>query len=350
MVLLYFEKDGTTKAATIRKPNIIPQVTEVLGKMYKPEVAERYAKKVADFFVTKMIFPENGIYRLNGEGKLCRFNLKEKEWNQNGDEKNKYFINESSDFWKEFDKEFPYLLNSRKELISMVEEQTKNMFEISPDICRSIMVDGNQFYTDKGGSYALKDVFLEYCTEETTQTIISELLMKVFGAKSMPLFVIIDNIPQIALTESSVVTDKNEEAINEFLSKYFSKEDVVKISVKVKNSIFFGADAEYQIVNVAKLDKYDVKRDVKYIVTCIVAGLYVKLTKYRFGRNTMELVENETNKETLKSFKVLKKGRWITFYEAYEQGRKILIRHCNDKYNKIEVDYEPFEELSEEPD
>ena len=61
---------------------------------------------------------------------------------------------------------------------------------------------------------------------------------------------------------------------------------------------------------------------------------------------TMELVENGTNKETLKSFKVLKKDRWITFYEAYEQGRKIFIRRSNG-YNDIEVDYEPFKELSE---
>lgn len=357
MVLLYFEKDGTIKAATIQKPDIIPRVTEVLGTAYKPELAECYAKKVADFFVTKMRFPEDGIYRLNGEGKLCRFNLKKKEWNQNGDETSKYVINESSDFWKEFDKEFPYLLSSRKELVSMVEEQTIKMFEISPDIDCSIRFDGNQFYTDKGIIHAFNAIISEYCTEETTQAMMSEFLQEVFGTKSIPVFVIFDNDSQIILTKSSVVTDKIWGTIKEFLSKHFSKEDVEKIFVNAKNYILFGLDYnKYEIIKV--FDNEYWWHTVTYSIMSKVAGLYVKLSKsseFSNGNDDsmvyMGLIENEENRKTIDSFKFLKEYRETKFYEAYEHGRKIFISlDYHGDSTRMEISYKPFEELNEEPD
>lgn len=322
MILVHFSKNEEIKAASIQKPNVMPRVMEVLSTTYKPDMAERYAKAVADFLVAEMDFPEDGIYRIDNEDELCRFNLDEKKWEENGKKKSKYIIRPTSSFWKKFDKEFQYLVNFRSDIVKVVKSVTEKMFDILPVSCRFINVEANHFYTDKAGSYALEEVFSEYCTDEGTNALTKELLQSVFGTDEYPLFIIIDNVPKIAFTKSNIFTEVNTDAIDEFLNRHFSPEDIENIAFRVKNSVMFGRDYKYQI------DSLTSSGDIFYRL----AGLQLMKEHKIIGEIFQNdyFLNNEQNCKILKN-KPIKKYGGKDFYEVCERDEKLYIELLTDE-------------------
>lgn len=321
MILLTIDKEEGIKAATIQKPDVKARIMEVLSSTYKPETAVRYAEAVANFLINEMSFPEDGIYKLCDE-KLYRFNLKSKSWDDNGNAKEKYVIHPISTFWINFDEKFPYLANFRSQMMMVVKNATEKMFDITPVCCRFITVEENGFYADKDEGYALEQVFSDYCTDEATAAMTSELLQAVFNTNGYPVFIVIDNTPKIALTESAVFTKTDIDLIDGFLKRRFSPEDTVQISVRVRNSVMFGRDFEFQIDSIAS------NGDIFYQFAGVQFWNDHNETYYGGWEEPVHddyLVDTEENKRNLES-KPIRSYSGHEYYELCEGRKKKYVR------------------------
>jgi len=334
MILLQFTSNEGIKAATIQKPDIKPLVIEVLSKTYKPDMAERYAGAVAEFFIETSEFPEDGIYRLDDEGKLHRFNLKKKSWDNNGKAKSEYVISLTSKFWKNFNKNFLYLASFWNQIYEVVRNVTEKMFDIPPVSCHFIGVEDNRFYIQETANYALEKVFTKYCTEEATKSLMRQLLQVVFNSTEIPVFIVTDNMPKIALTTSDVFTEIKIKKIDGFLSNHFAPEDVKKMAIRVKNSIIYGTDFDFEIISITSDGDIIFK----------FAGLQIRVVLSEDDSDIayFELLNTTGNKEVIKSLGV--NNVWDDEYEYLVTEGEITatVRVSDDPSSDISWDNGPI--------